>query len=132
MSGRNDDNDVSTPKVVEDGPVMRSVAIMSPQSMAPLDSFQRLSLQSKKPLVHQNNEVGKIAIELSSSQIGMQRDVDATPWRVTKAVPLPASYQLDRSHVRVSGVSALEISKRITDYFSQQSISATYDNEKVC
>lgn len=129
MSSRNDEHDSSIPKVTEDGPVMRSVAIMSPQSMAPLDSFQRLSLKSDKAFLHQNNEVGKIAIALSSNQM-VKPDADSFPWRVVKALPLPCSYQLDRSHVKISGVPALEISKRIADYFCQQSISAVFDNEK--
>ena len=130
MSSNNDEYDSSRPKVIEDGPVMRSVAIMSPQSMAPLDSFQRLSLQSDKPFLHQRNDVAKIAIALSSNQM-VKPDIDSTPWRVVKALPLPSSYQLDRSHVRVTGVSTLEISKWITYYFYKQSISAVYDNEKV-
>lgn len=130
MSSRNDEHDSSKPKVVEDGPVMRSVAIMSPQAMAPLDSFQRLSLQSDKPFLHQHNQFGKHTIALGKDQM-VQADVDATPWRVIKALPLPADYQLDRSHVEVLGVSALEVSKRIADYFCRRSISAVFDNQKV-
>ena len=131
MSGKSDERDSSLSKVVEDGPVMRSVAIMSPQAMAPIDSFQRLSLQSDKPFLHQRNEVGKLAIALSNNQM-VKPDVDSTPWRVGKALQLPSNYVLDRSHVRVSDVSALEISKRIADYFCKHSISAVFDNEKVC
>jgi hypothetical protein len=130
MSSRNDEHDSSIPKIMEDGPVMRSVAIMSPQSMAPLDSFQRLTLQSDKPFLHQKNEIGKLAITHSGNHV-FKPDVETIPWRVAKALPLPSSYQLDRSHVKVLGVSAMEISKRIADYFFQQSVSAVYDNDKV-
>jgi hypothetical protein len=130
MSSSKNEHDSSKPKVVEDGPIMRSVAMMSPQTMAPLDSFQRLTLQSDKPFLHHKSDDNKIAIAISADRM-VKPEVDSTPWRVVKALPLPSSYQLDRSHTRVFNVSSLEISKRISDYFCQQSISATYDNEKV-
>ena len=128
MSSLRDEHDTLATKVVEDGPVMRSVAIMSPQSMVtPLDSFQRLSLQSDKPLVQTKHEFGKLSITPLSKP-----DVEATPWRVVRALPLPPHYQLDRSHTRISNVSTLEISKRIADYFFEESFSVKFDNEKVC
>lgn len=131
MSSQRDEHGNPTPKIIEDGPVMRSVAIMSPQAMAPLDSFQRLSLHSDKPLLHQKNQFGKGAIPPPFNII-VKPNVESSPWRVVKAVSLPPNYQLDRSHVRISNSSTLEVSKRIADYFFKESFSVTYDNEKVC
>lgn len=131
MSNRSDEHDTSN--VVEDGPVMRSVAIMSPQAMAPLDSFQRLSVQNSKPLLQQHHEYSKLSIAQSNNKtVKSEVPVESTPWRVVKALPLPSNYLLDRSHVKISDVSTLEISKRIADYLFEQSISTTFDNEQVC
>lgn len=129
MSSQRDEHGNPKSNIIEDGPVMRSVAIMTPQAMAPLDSFQRLSLNSGKPLLNQISPFGKGAIPLP---IKVKPDVESSPWRVVKALSLPPNYQLDRSHVRISNSSTLELSKRIADYFFKESFSVTYDNEKVC
>jgi hypothetical protein len=131
MSNARDDHVQPASEITEDGPVMRSVAIMRPQSMSPLDSFQRLSLNSDKQFMYQNNALIKPQVILSESKVQPTSNVDANPWNVTKALPLPTHYQLDRSHVRVSDASCLEISKRIADYFFTDSIASTFDTEKV-
>jgi hypothetical protein len=132
MSDKSDDHEQSTAAMItEDGPVMRSVAIMSPQSMAPLNSFDRLSIQDQKPSVYQNSTFFKPII-LPVAEKKTSPSLASNPWKVAKALPVPTNYLMDRSRVKVSDASSLDISKRISDYFFKQSISATYDDEKVC
>jgi hypothetical protein len=117
-----DEKRLSAPKVTEDGPMMRSVAIMSsPPAM--VNRTNRSSLDSKKPL-YQTHFQTKLASPSDES-------VESTPWKVTKALPIPPQYRMDRSHIKVYD-SALEVSKRIADCFFRESIAAIYDNEEVC
>lgn len=117
--------------ITEDGPTMRSVAIMS---SPPAMSFQRLSIGDNiktpsKSFTYQNSAYDtKPKIVLSDTKV---TPIEANPWKVAKAPTLPANYHLDRSNVRIpSDTTPTIISKRITDLFYEHSIAATYDHEQ--
>jgi hypothetical protein len=124
-NNNNDEKRLSAPKVTEDGPMMRSVAIMSPQPSAMLNRPDRLPfLEAKKPMFQSRPQLKQMNIEKS-------KPLEETPWKVTKALPIPPLYRMDRSHTKVSE-SAQVVSKRISDCFFKASIAATYDDEQVC
>jgi hypothetical protein len=130
MSNYSDEKRKATPMVAEDGPMMRSVALMPTQRMEPINPFQRLSLDREKPL-HQSHAQPKPFVHVADNK-KTSVDVESNSWKVTKARCMPSNYRMDRSHVRIPGTSPLEISKRIAEFFFRESIAATYDNEQVC
>lgn len=121
-----DDKRLSAPKVTEDGPMMRSVAIMSPPPSAMLTRPDRLSfLETKKAPMFQTR------FQPKQETVEKSKPVEETPWNVTKALPIPPQYRMDRSHTKVLETAQV-VSKRISDCFFRESIAATYDNEQVC
>jgi hypothetical protein len=126
MSNNNsDEKRLSASKVTEDGPMMRSVAIMSPPSSDVLHRPDRFSfLEAKKPMFQTSFQPKQMNVEHS-------KPVEETPWKVIRALPIPPQYRLDRTHTKVSETAQV-VSKRISDCLFRESIAATYDNEQVC
>jgi hypothetical protein len=120
MSDHSNEQRLSALNVTEDGPVMRSVAIMSQQRLVPSNLFESPSTDLKKPFLHQNDSLLKTLV-LPSAPSAVE----------AKAIPLPSKHPLDRSHLRIPGITSLEVSKRIAGYFFKESIAATYDNDEV-
>ena len=119
----NDDEQQRRPKIVEDGPVMRSVAMMpSMAPMIPLRSF---------PVLHKPSPCQHEALEpfLDSKAAPV---VACSPWKVSKALAIPSYYKMERTHIFVPDGSPLEVSERIADCFFKESIAATFDNKQVC
>lgn len=123
-TNNNEEQRLSALKVTEDGPMMRSVAIMSPPSSGMLHRPDRLSFpEAKKPIFQK-------PFQTKQTIVNPSKPVEETPWKVTKALPIPPHYRMDRSHTKVSDTAQV-VSKRISDCLFRESISATYDNEQV-
>ena len=120
----NNGDEERLPNIVEDGPTMMSVSMMRP-GMAPAiplrssGLIQKSSVRSHESLEPTLNE--KLAPVVAR-----------TPWKVSKALAIPAFYELERTHVRVPDASALEISERVANFLYEVSIAAIYDCKQVC
>ena len=114
-------------EIVPDTPTMRSVAIMPPP-MPVMKSLQPTPLAKSAP-----PRVGPtISISPKSYVDPKELRPKTTPnWRVEQANELPSFYPLERSHVRLSDVTALEVSSRIDECLRKESVAVVYDNKKV-
>lgn len=114
-------------EIVPDTPTMRSVAIMPPP-MPMLRAVEPASV-SKSPAIR----VGPtMSVNTKSSVSSPELRPNTTPnWRVEQANELPSFYPLERSHIRLSDVTALEVSSRIDECLRKESVAVVYDNQKV-
>jgi hypothetical protein len=101
-------------KIVEDGPQMRSMQVMSavpliPRYVEPLAKAAPIRAGTAKPVVK-----GSAEWKLSEGDV----------------MPLPSIYMLERTHVKINA-SVNEVAKRIAQCLQRESIFATYSSQEV-
>lgn len=122
------------PKIVEDGPVMRSVAMMPSMAapMIPLRSFPSL-FHKPPPPPPSSQRQNEASLEPHSLDNNVAPPVVVVaPWKVSKALAIPSYYKMERTHIYVPDASPLAVSERIADCFFKESIAATFDDKQVC
>lgn len=122
MSNHNDEERL--PNIVEDGPTMRSVSMMSP--MAPAMPLRSTAALPQKTFLRQDNALEPLP-DGKHAHV-----VDRSPWVVSKGLAIPSYYQFERTHVGVPKGSSIVVSERIADFFFKESIAATFDDKQVC
>jgi hypothetical protein len=110
----NNEDDKRRVEIAEDLPAMRSVMIGGAVPAMPL----RRAFH--EPLV-----------KGAGRSIATTIDNDSCHWKVAAALDVPSYYDFERTHTRVKGFSALEVSKRIDDCLRAESFAASFDNEQV-
>ena len=132
MSKQHDANESENLNIVEDAPVMRSVAIASRQPVIvnPFHSdsvlFDQVSSYSTKPLSKVDNATKDKIVVLTSEESKEGSWVISQP-----LMAIPRFYKLERAHVCVTDATPQEVAKRISDTLCNESISAVYDETEV-
>jgi hypothetical protein len=121
-------------EIAEDLPAMRSVMIGGAVPAMPLRRTFHEPLVKGGPSVKLPPQLlqttaNKTPIIVGS--IATITDNDSCHWKVVAALDVPSYYDFERTHTRVKGFSALEVSKRIDDCLRAESFAASFDNEQV-
>jgi hypothetical protein len=125
MSEHNERNN-KTPKILEDGPKYRSVAMMTRQ---PVTLQQGLNEPRLKQAPYQT-----IDPTLRGAKPLLQRQEQAklpSTWTVHNLIAVPGFHKLERTHVVVNDVKPYEVARRIVEVVSSLSVAAVYDDKQV-
>lgn len=123
-----DKNDRKQPKIVEDGPKYRSVAMMTrqPQTLQQ-PSFGGAQLKSSP---YQMMNPAFVKSQQPATLAKSQQPATLESWNVKRLIPVPTFHKLERTHVSISGVPLDEITRRIVDVVGSMSIGAVYDDKE--
>ena len=134
----------ATEIVVEDGPQMRSVAMMSAApSMQPaastISSFPPPLKARPSPFGGASpppalrfGSGSQLAKEQPTVQHQEQQASSKSSWEIRFPLePVPDFYHLERTHVVVENVDVAVLARRVSDCLRKESIAATYGDEEV-
>lgn len=125
-NSNNGDSETRRPKVVEDAPAFRSMAVM------PAMSAPAFPLRSAAPLMMPTKHAAADVIGYSGITLDKPKPQNETaPWKVANALAIPSYHMLERTHAYVSDAGSEEVSARIADFLRAESIAATFDNKQV-
>jgi hypothetical protein len=133
----NNEDDKRRVEIAEDLPAMRSVMIGGAVPAMPLRRafheplVKGAGLSAKLPPVIQLLQTSANKTPIIVGSIATTIDNDSCHWKVAAALDVPSYYDFERTHTRVKGFSALEVSKRIDDCLRAESFAASFDNEQV-
>jgi len=151
-SSSSDDDDR---EIVEDRPVMRSVAMMSQRAASagvgpaavggdyssplaytsPFDGAApalRFGSEGSPSAVKKSPASSPLPTRAGSSPQQQQQQQQATVWDVRSLAPIPAFYQLERSHVTISDSTPPQVlAQRISSCLRKESIAAKYNDQEV-
>jgi hypothetical protein len=113
-------NERKSPKIVEDGPKYRSVAMMTRQPVTLQEpSFGSAQLKSAP---YQT---------INTTLVKTQQPSMPDSWTVGALIMMPSFHKLERTHVCISDVKPDEVTRRIVDVVTSLSIAAVYDHKQV-
>lgn len=110
-------------KVVEDGPKMRSVAMLSPSAM-PL-------MPRMTPLVKESSPSYSMPAKAAPSPVINTKSIQQFYSHVQSFPSMPHAYFLERTHVAIAHATPNEIAQRVATCLQKQSVAATYHNHEV-
>jgi hypothetical protein len=110
---------------VEDGPIMRSVALHPATS--PISMLRATAVAPKEMLrvADPSEMMGKLHIKTAPAAPASKR------WNVTRLSPIPSYYRLERTHISVED-SVGAVASRIVEALYSNSVAATFCDREVC
>lgn len=109
-------------KIVEDSPIMRSVALVAPPFMPMMRPLTPLKVPSAA--VYEATSAKLHVTPLNKSPLPDWSEITCFP-------AFPTGYFLERTHVRIHDATPEEVLSRVSAILSHESVATRYDTNEV-